>query len=56
MHEALVASHNCTLVTAIDSRRSTVDRRIKVSSVRSRNEFGTGCHASLKCCHERGTV
>ena len=33
-HEALVASHNCTFGTAIDSRRSTVDRSIKVSSVR----------------------
>ncbi len=25
-------------------------------SVRSRNESGTSCHASLKCCHEKGTV
>jgi len=26
------------------------------TSFRSRNEFGTGCHASLKCRHENGTV
>jgi len=21
-----------------------------------KNKFGAGCYASLKCCHERGTV
>jgi len=30
-----------------------VTERIRV---RSRNKFGTGCHASLKCRHETGTV